>query len=92
MWETLPNNADWDCFKTPIFNNILNEPGGTSLFFSEVKQGKELLRHPVAEQLVVSGTRLEISEHQKSTNNPQWHDSRAVYEELPRRTQQHFVV
>ena len=20
MWETLPNNAGWDCFKTPIKN------------------------------------------------------------------------
>ena len=24
MWETLPNNADWDCFKTPIFAGIQN--------------------------------------------------------------------
>ena len=23
MWETLPNNADWDCFKTPILQEIL---------------------------------------------------------------------
>ena len=23
IWETLPNNADWDCFKTPIFQEIL---------------------------------------------------------------------
>ena len=23
MWETLPNNADWDCFKTPILQGIL---------------------------------------------------------------------
>ena len=23
MWETLPNNADWDCFKTPILKEIL---------------------------------------------------------------------
>ena len=23
MWETLPNNADWDCFKTPISQEIL---------------------------------------------------------------------
>ena len=23
MWETLPNNADWDCFKTPILREIL---------------------------------------------------------------------
>ena len=23
MWETLPNNADWDCFKTPILQVIL---------------------------------------------------------------------
>ena len=22
MWETLPNNADWDCFKTPILQEI----------------------------------------------------------------------
>ena len=22
-WETLPNNADWDCFKTPILQDIL---------------------------------------------------------------------
>ena len=21
MWETLPNNADWDCFKTPILQS-----------------------------------------------------------------------
>ena len=23
MWQTLPNNADWDCFKTPILREIL---------------------------------------------------------------------
>ena len=23
MWETLPNNADWYCFKTPILQEIL---------------------------------------------------------------------
>ena len=23
MWKTLPNNADWDCFKTPILQEIL---------------------------------------------------------------------
>ena len=23
MWETLPNNADWDCFKTPILQEML---------------------------------------------------------------------
>ena len=23
MWVTLPNNADWDCFKTPILQEIL---------------------------------------------------------------------
>ena len=23
MWETLPNNVDWDCFKTPILQEIL---------------------------------------------------------------------
>ena len=23
MWETLPNSADWDCFKTPILQGIL---------------------------------------------------------------------
>ena len=23
MWETLPNNADWDCFKTPVLKEIL---------------------------------------------------------------------
>ena len=23
MWETLPNNAGWDCFKTPILQEIL---------------------------------------------------------------------
>ena len=23
MWRTLPNNADWDCFKTPILQEIL---------------------------------------------------------------------
>ena len=23
MWETLPNNADWDFFKTPILQEIL---------------------------------------------------------------------
>ena len=23
MWETLQNNAEWDCFKTPILHEIL---------------------------------------------------------------------
>ena len=25
MWETLPNTADWDCFKTPIFAGDLED-------------------------------------------------------------------
>ena len=37
MWETLPNNADWDCFKTPIFAADLEDsestPGGTLCVF-----------------------------------------------------------
>ena len=24
MWETLQNNADWDCFKTPILQETLH--------------------------------------------------------------------
>ena len=30
MWETLPNNADWDCFKTPILQEILRIQKSTS--------------------------------------------------------------
>ena len=30
MWETLPNNADWDCFKTPILQEILRTQKSTS--------------------------------------------------------------
>ena len=30
MWETLPNNADWDCFKTPIFAGDLEDSKSTS--------------------------------------------------------------
>ena len=26
MWETQHNNADWDCFKTPILQEILRTP------------------------------------------------------------------
>ena len=26
MWETLQNNADWDCFKTPILQELLRIP------------------------------------------------------------------
>ena len=50
--------------------------------------------HPVVEQLAMIGIRLAILEqdHQKSTNKLRWHDSRAVSEELPGRTQQHLVV
>ena len=36
MWETLPNNADWDCFKTPILREILRiqtTSGGTLCIF-----------------------------------------------------------
>ena len=37
MWETLPNNADWDCFKTPIFAGDLEDSksisGGTLCIF-----------------------------------------------------------
>ena len=36
-WETLPNNADWDCFKTPILQEILriqkSTSGGTLCIF-----------------------------------------------------------
>ena len=37
MWEILQNNADWDCFKTPILQEILgtrnqpHEESGVSL-------------------------------------------------------------
>ena len=30
MWETLPNSADWDCFKTPILQEILITQKSTS--------------------------------------------------------------
>ena len=30
MWETLPNNADWDCFKTPILQGDLEDSKSTS--------------------------------------------------------------
>ena len=30
MWETLPNNADWDCFKTLIFAGGLEDSKSTS--------------------------------------------------------------
>ena len=30
MWETLPNNADWNCFKTPIFAGDLEDSTSTS--------------------------------------------------------------
>ena len=30
MWETLPNSADWDCFKTPILQEIFEDPKSTS--------------------------------------------------------------
>ena len=30
MWETLLNNADWDCFKTPIFAGDLEDSKSTS--------------------------------------------------------------
>ena len=30
MWETLPNSADWDCFKTPILQDILRIQKSTS--------------------------------------------------------------
>ena len=30
MWETLPNNADWDCFKTPFFAGDLEDSKSTS--------------------------------------------------------------
>ena len=45
-------------------------------------------KHPVVEQLAMTGTRSMIldQDHQKSTNNLQWHGSRAVYGELPRQT------
>ena len=39
MWETLANNADWDCFKTPILQEILktqNQHQEVSCVFSEV--------------------------------------------------------
>ena len=30
MWETLPNNADWDCFKTPILQEDREDSKFTS--------------------------------------------------------------
>ena len=38
MWKTLQNNADWDCFKTPILQEILriqnlSTSGGTLCIF-----------------------------------------------------------
>ena len=37
MWVTLQNNADWDCFKTPILREILriqkSTSGGTLCIF-----------------------------------------------------------
>ena len=36
MWETLPNNADWDCFRTPILRDLEDSKstsGGTLCIF-----------------------------------------------------------
>ena len=30
MWVVLPNNAGWDCFKTPIFGGDLEDSTSTS--------------------------------------------------------------
>ena len=30
MWVILPNNADWDCFKTPMLQEILEDSKSTS--------------------------------------------------------------
>ena len=39
-WETLPNRADWDCFKTPIVQEILRiqnlQSGGTLCIFEAI--------------------------------------------------------
>ena len=66
----------------------LTYPGENELSYSEVTPGMELLRHPVVEQLAMTGSRLAIPEqgHQKSTNDLPWPDSRAVSEGLPRQT------
>ena len=69
-------------------------PSENKLCYSAVTRGKLLLRHPVVEQLARIGTRQAIPQqgHQKSTNNLRRHDSRAIFEELPRRTQCYLVV
>ena len=33
LWETLPNNADWDCFKTPILQDLLRTGWNIVHFF-----------------------------------------------------------
>ena len=61
-------------------------PCKNELICSAVTQGEELLMQPVVEQLAMTGSRSG-----KSTNNLQWHGSRTVCREPPRRTQHHLV-
>ena len=69
-------------------------PSQNELSYSAVTRGKGLWEHPVVGQLTMIGTRLAFpqQDHQKSTNDLRWHPSRAVFDELPRQTQNHLVA
>ena len=58
------------------FNQIANEIHIVHTLLA-VTHGKELLRHPVVEQLAMIASRLATPAqgHQKSTNELRWHDS-----------------
>ena len=78
--------------ETDVFHSRLDKPDGTS--FHQITDKTYVVTPTVLEtdRLVPAGLPFQQQDHQMSTHNLRWHDSRAVSEELPLRTQSHLVV
>ena len=57
MWERLPNNADWDCFKTLTSREILKIqnplPGSEKKWYSEEENGSQGAWDNIAEKMLL---------------------------------------
>ena len=62
MWRTLPNNADWDCFKTPILQEIFVFGSHTLVPISCMSKKQTSVSHSSTESEIISldaGLRLD---------------------------------
>ena len=75
MWEKLPNNADWDCFKTPILQEILRIQNLRNHFFGrriEVGWYTRTWFYGIWSSQFFTEARIRVIKHGRLVYEPTW--------------------